>query len=631
MSSFFCLYNRDERPVDLEYLGYLHNGASYWHPDSNQIWCQNHIGLGHASLWTTPESQLENLPYQHGPLTITLDARLDNRLELRQKLGLVNRPLPQIADSELILAAYQRWGTDCPGHLLGDFAFVIVDDTQNLIFCARDQLGVKPFYFYLSESLFVCANDLKVLTAHPDIPKKLNDAAVANYLVNMLLVDKSLSFFQDIEKLPPGHSLTIRPDSHSRQCYWRPEDAPKQSYPNRKAYAARLRELLEQAVEAQSRSTYPITTHLSGGLDSSTIAVIAARNLKKDGKKLLAFNWLHPPGENEDPNNWEFAYSQAVAEQEEIAHHFVPISAEDVIRRIRQHIIVYGDSAGFVYEDFVRSAAQEHNSRTILSGWGGDELCTYHGNAYFADMLRHGHWWKLFQELSHTNQQGKKHIKSLLAHCYHHALLPFIPRRLYRHMPKVKSEMKMTAALASQSFSPYLTEAIQHHQNDAVLTMQPQTTIKGHMLAYLDNGHIQGRMESWAASAFANRLEYSYPLLDRRIVEFLLGTPATMFYHQGIGRHLFRSATTGLLPDEITWGQKRPEMHRVYRLLSFNLTACQLIYPELTDSPCSSRYGDLIKIGQALSSACANHEEEKTRELVEIVNLMTIILCERNL
>lgn len=151
------------------------------------------------------------------------------------------------------------------------------------------------------------------------------------------------------------------------------------------------------------------------------------------------------------------------------------------------------------------------------------------------------------------------------------------------------------------------------------------------MLAYLDNGHIQGRMESWAASAFANRLEYSYPLLDRRIVEFLLGTPATMFYHQGIGRHLFRSATTGLLPDEITWGQKRPEMHRVRRLLPYNLSACQLIYPELTDSPCSSRYGDLRKIGQALSNARADDDAESTREIVEITNFMNILLCEKKL
>ena len=123
------------------------------------------IGLGHRMLWTTPGSLNEKLPLSNasGDLIITADARIDNRDELIEALDLNGRLRQTITDSELILAAFERWGEGCPERLLGDFSFAIWDRQKNRLFCARDHMGVKPFYYYLSNKVIVFASEIKAL------------------------------------------------------------------------------------------------------------------------------------------------------------------------------------------------------------------------------------------------------------------------------------------------------------------------------------------------------------------------------------------------------------------------------------------------------------------------------------
>ena len=148
MSGIAGLYHLDQHPVVASELCQMIKILAHRGPDSSDTWCQDSIGLGHCMLWTTAESLHEQLPLVKGDLTITADARIDNRDELAQVLSLPDRPLEKIADSEFILAAYEQWGSDCPEHLLGDFAFVIWDGQKLPLFCARDHFGVTPFFYY---------------------------------------------------------------------------------------------------------------------------------------------------------------------------------------------------------------------------------------------------------------------------------------------------------------------------------------------------------------------------------------------------------------------------------------------------------------------------------------------------
>jgi len=157
MSGIFSIYHRDQRPVDTDNLMAMLVCMKHRGPDASDIWHNGHVGIGHCMLQTTPESLTEQLPYakNEAGLVITTDARIDNRNELASRLGISIHPYEDLPDSQLILAAYQKWGEACVDYLLGDFSFIIWDSKKQQIFCARDHLGVKPFCYFLTERLFV--------------------------------------------------------------------------------------------------------------------------------------------------------------------------------------------------------------------------------------------------------------------------------------------------------------------------------------------------------------------------------------------------------------------------------------------------------------------------------------------
>ncbi|NJK41363.1 MAG: hypothetical protein HC934_08430 [Acaryochloridaceae cyanobacterium SU_2_1] len=146
MSAIAGIFHRDHCPLQPQQLEEMIQALAHRGPQGCHSWLQGSIGLGHCLLWTTPESIHETLPLQQETLVITADVRLDNRPDLIDQLDLQDPDLSQLTDSQLILAAYQRWGKSCPAYLLGDFAFALWDGKQQQLFCARDHFGVKPFF-----------------------------------------------------------------------------------------------------------------------------------------------------------------------------------------------------------------------------------------------------------------------------------------------------------------------------------------------------------------------------------------------------------------------------------------------------------------------------------------------------
>ncbi len=144
-------------------------------PDRRQVWSDGSIGFGHAALFSTLESEREQQPTSlDDRVWITGDARIDEWDDLRRKLEVKGETLSEsVTDIALILRAYRVWGTACVDHLLGDFAFVIWDSREQRIFCARDHSGIKPFYYHLSDQLFVFASEMRPLLAMPDVPQRL--------------------------------------------------------------------------------------------------------------------------------------------------------------------------------------------------------------------------------------------------------------------------------------------------------------------------------------------------------------------------------------------------------------------------------------------------------------------------
>ncbi|HEX5886196.1 MAG TPA: asparagine synthase-related protein, partial [Pyrinomonadaceae bacterium] len=206
--------------------------------------------------------------------TITANARIDGREELIAKLHgkLTLKSSP--SDAELILNAYEAWGEDCVKHLIGDFAFAIWDNRLQRFFCARDHFGVKPFFFTHIGDSFKFSSTLNELRLDPGVSDALNEVAIGDYLLFGLNQDLSTTTFKDIQRLPPGHSLTVTKESIKMRRYWSPGGSSEVRFRDPHSYVERFSELLSRAVQDRLR-TDRVSVSMSGGLDSTSVAAIA--------------------------------------------------------------------------------------------------------------------------------------------------------------------------------------------------------------------------------------------------------------------------------------------------------------------------------------------------------------------
>lgn len=282
MSGIVGIVHFDGSPVDRHLLGQMTASIAFRGPDAQEIWIDGHVGFGHTLLKTTGESGHERQPFTlDGQVWIVADARVDVRRELVPQLRANGHEdlSPDATDVELILRAYQTWGENCVEHLLGDFAFAIWDGSKQRFFCARDHLGVKPlFYAHLGQKL-IFSNTLDCIRQHPAVSDRLNDLAIADFLLFDLNHDLATTSFADIQRVPPAHSAKWSAGGAQLCRYWTlPIDEPLYF---RKAgdYVDRFRELLDQAVADRLRIS-KVGVMMSGGVDSPALAATACRILR---------------------------------------------------------------------------------------------------------------------------------------------------------------------------------------------------------------------------------------------------------------------------------------------------------------------------------------------------------------
>ena len=278
------MFRRDGGPIDRALLQSLTHFLAYVGPDAQQTWADGPIGFGHALLRTTCESASECQPANlEQRFWMTADVRLDCRAELEDKLKSTGQRIRQDApDSELVLAAYAAWGEACVQELRGDFAFAIWDASKRSLFCARDYFGVKPFYHADLGNLFLFSNTFNCLQRHPAVSDRLNDLAIADFLLFGTNQDAATTAFADIRRLPAAHSLRCEREDMSIRRYWTLSVTEPIRFRRESDYVEQFRVLLGQAVGDRLR-TKSAGILMSGGLDSTTVAATARRILAVNG------------------------------------------------------------------------------------------------------------------------------------------------------------------------------------------------------------------------------------------------------------------------------------------------------------------------------------------------------------
>lgn len=615
MSTLFGVFSRAGNTIESSTVKSMEEALSYTETDKKIVWKRECIVLGHHMVQNTPESQCEHFPLKRENCVLTMDARIDNRETLFTELTLPDRPMNEIGDSEFILAAYLKWGVECPKYLLGDFVFVIWDKDKKELFCARDQIGIKPFYYYLDDDVFVFSNDIRGVLSYPEIPTTYNDKSLAMFLSGDFgFYHPQETCYRSIQKLPAATSMTICKESVSQNVYWQVEEIQPVTYDREEEYVQVFQELLEDAVKVRLRTVYPVGSHLSGGLDSTAIGVLAARMLKKEDQKLFAFNWVKTAKEDNSKQP-EWSHAQEIAHLEEMCQ--IPINLEaDYLASLYDKVDITTDDISFYWEEYVvREEAQKRNIRTILSGWGGDELISNGGYAYLSGLFYQGHFFKAIKEIYSIYKYEEKSYIWLrtIKRAMREIVYPFFYKRMSGWYKPLSFEAD-PFEYAQIDFAGFCSQ----YKFDTPV-FHPGVHAEQKML--FEDGHLLQRIEYWAASALEKNVEYRYPLLDKRIVEFALGIPEDLFgLRKGHRRYFFRSAISKFLPEHIAWEAKMSEKEHMKRwLILWDETLRVWIEKNKNTDTSKNMYMDRKKMIEDIKTYYSPHRKEVEKSVSRIV------------
>ena len=529
-------------------------------PDGSGIWLGDRMVLGHQQMVITQEDNLERLPSydRSSRLAITADVRLDNREDLGAIFGLSSAELVCTTDSALILLAYQKWGKACPFHLFGDFAFAIWNAAEHTLFCARDHIGAKPFYYGLTPQRFIFASDINGVLAVPSVSHQFNEGYIATHLQTLHFTHNELTFYENIRKLPPAHSLTLRDNTHHLERYWDPEQLPDIHLSSEAAYVEAFFDIYHRAVEARLRTEHPVGMHVSGGLDSSSIVVLASRILRQQGKPLNGFCW-EPPPHTECSAKDERLLIKAICEQEGVSIEYQDLTPEHCLSMLRRNITREPTLDTLLQEERVQEQAAKHLIRVMLSGWGGDELITFNGAGHYVELFRKRQWRALSRDIRAPGGKVWKRFVRFV-------LYPLTPMWWQRCMDRLCPTLVSNPSPKMESFI-HPTLALRMKQQVKLLTPKPLALVGGRhtQLQLLQLGHLTQRLENWAANSARYQMVYHYPLLDRRIVEFALGLPSEFFLKGKWDRWFARQAMTDLLPTAVVWNRDKSDPVRTER------------------------------------------------------------------
>ena len=543
------MFQRDGAPIDRALLQSLTQLLAYVGPDAQQTWAEGPIGFGHTLLRTTWESAGECQPANlEQRFWITADVRLDCRTELEGKLKSAGQRIRAAApDSELVLGAYAAWGEACVQELRGDFAFAIWDASKRSLFCARDHFGIKPFYYADLGNLFLFSNTFSCLQRHPAVSDRLNDLAIADFLLFDVNQDAATTAFADIRRLPAAHSLRCERENVSIRRYWTLSVTEPVRFRRESEYIEQFHTLLGEAVADRLRAK-GAGILMSGGLDSTTVAAMARQILaaNADGEELFAATTVLDGLVSDN----ERLYADLVANALKIPIQFR--AADD-----RQ---LFDSADGPQY----RSPFPEHSawpdqipgllreigarSRIALTGSGSDPGLSSRITVHFRQLLRKGRFVLAASDAArYLGAEG----------------------RLSRLYLRARWRLLVSSKNAFDSYPKWLNEDLQREWRlqerwkaygapDRGTQLRAETNINAFRPeAVMSMMHVswQNQFETLDPGATGVPVEVRHPFFDLRVATFLVGLPRLPWC---CDKELLRRAGRGILPKAVRLRRKSP-------------------------------------------------------------------------
>ncbi len=523
-------------------------------PDAEGFYLKDNIGLGHQRLSIIDLSLAgrQPMPNENESVWTICNGEIYNYQELRQHLVGKGHHFRSHSDTEVLLHLYEEEGPACVHRLNGMFAFVIWDSRTHTLFAARDRFGIKPFYYALQKDTFIFASEIKALFHAGVLHPALNPNGLADYLTfQFCLGDKTL--FQDVHKLLPGHALTLKANGElTVQKYWDLDFTIDVEH-TEEYFEHQLLRLLEDTVRLQLRADVPIGTHLSGGLDSSTVACLASSLLPDSS--IHTFSGGFREGEQYD----ETPYARIVAHQIGAEYHEVFPSADEFVQMMPRLVYYMDEPAagpGLFPQFFVSKLASQY-VKVVLGGQGGDEIFggyTRYLIAYLEECIRGGiegtqedqKYVVTFESILPNLTQLQRY-QPLLQYFWREGLLDPPDHRYFRLINR-SSDMgdciSPSAYAGQNGYSPFATyqDLFNESECHSYINKMTRFDLKTLLPALL---HVEDR------TSMAVSLESRVPLLDHRIAELVASMPPMIKYKGGRSKHIFRKITQHIVPSEI--------------------------------------------------------------------------------
>ncbi len=557
MSRIFGYISRSGAPLRQGLAHDMMQASNDWNPDRSDVAELPHALLSASLLHTTAESINETLPYTCSDLglTITADARIDNRDELSPVLGLTDNA--QTADSIYILHAYRKWGKDCGKHLIGDYAFAIWDSRNRELFCARDFIGARALFYYADRDKFIFATEPKVILASGEAPTQLTEDWIANILVGVYPA-KDQAPFEQMKKLPPAHYLTVTPENIRLEQYWDLDVTREIRYKREQDYYDHMRALIEQAVRRCTRSAFPVGAELSGGLDSSGIAAFAHAELKKRGEELSTFSHALPDWAlgKVYPFEDEKQFIESLCAHAGITRkHYIYAEGKGILDEFRLCNQRFDYPTGYtlpIFCDALYEKAQAENVKVLLSGFPGDELVTSHGAEFYNELFHNRRFHTMWRDMHQRRDQ--RLFKTGYAFTVK-MMLHYTPGiyRLLKGQPEPEVNWRDNSFRCVVTTDEYAERMRLRERLFETTTYPTFNSVRAREKVRITETFVCHRLEQCAAHAAYYGLEYRNPFADRTLSEYILALPSEIKVRNRFARYPYRMAVAGIVPEDVRW------------------------------------------------------------------------------
>ena len=465
-------------------------------------------------------------------LLILISGCIYNRTEISHTL---NIPIQHLPEPAFIAYLYIHKGIDFVNDLNGDFAIILYDARKNTLFLCRDHVGIVPLVYTPNGQSLYLSTDIIGLCRTFYEGKRINmDPIISDFKP----VDMTLTPNERVLKLKPGHFLKFNAEGIALKKYWEPERVQTDKTLTQEQAFSELKSLLEDAVHIRSDQRFNAGAHVSGGFDSSIVAALARKEYKNQAV-FYGYSWSP---DNVLPEKVEMDERELVKQTCQMAGiepSFIHTEVNDFVELMKNSI----NSFMYFYEEKVLKIAKSHQTNLMFSGWGGDEFISYGSMAVDSDLIFNFHW-KTF-----LRKNPLRNPKKILTYLIYRVAFPavnYIP-------PSVKKSYEGGLRFFKKDHKAFHLKTYKNYYC--------YRSRRGYQLGLLYNYHLAERTECWAITGRKNGVEYRYPLLDKRIIEYMLKVPSKLLVKDSkYTRIILREISEGLLPESVRWrlGKRDP-------------------------------------------------------------------------